>query len=267
VNAAAADGMGGLPPLPEGTVMRHPTPDSVGRYYDAIVYTAEQMHEYARATLAAAPARLTRPAQVHHTGFQAGLPESTVVECAQRHYEWRQVGPGFYPPGATSQQQLVRDEVVRQPPQRDRDAELRDALVRAGRLSVPADQVEMDADAWAELHRLRAERLAPDGRSWYANAVSERLRANAAGGDADAIELAAQALNDAFVAERWTDVQKIANDLRQMAASARITPRGQAVGTNAIDSVELLECFGEPTEGGICWCQYRREHGAEGMDR
>lgn len=33
------------------------------------------------------------------------------------------------------------------------------------------------------------------------------------------------------------------------------------------DAVELLECCGEPAEGGICWCQYRREHGAEELDR
>lgn len=37
--------------------------------------------------------------------------------------------------------------------------------------------------------------------------------------------------------------------------------------TDPLEAVELLECCGEPAEGGICWCQYRREHGAEGLER
>lgn len=40
----------------------------------------------------------------------------------------------------------------------------------------PAGSSPLSVGDWVELHRLREERMAPDGRSWYEHAVEERVR-------------------------------------------------------------------------------------------
>ena len=53
---------------------------------------------------------------------------------------------------------------------------------------------------------------------------------------ADKIELAAQGINDAFVTSRWTDAQRIADNLREYAAELRAIPK--ACNTGILEKLE-----------------------------